>query len=204
MIIQGTNIPIIFTFLDDMSDIQDIEISLYIETRELKHWSMCNVIIDNEIIIAPLTQAESILFPAGKCFIEVKWMDRDGKVNFARNLTNTIVERHDKTVMEGEAYPYPPISGDDNNENVPNNSGCGCCNRGGVGINTNVMYKINSMSETLIRKGYSPYVDEETGTWWEYDDKLKTFVDTHILAGAIPIPLDDILAYWEASIQEEE
>lgn len=201
MIIQGTNIPLIFTFSDDMTDIKDIEISLYTEAKELKHWSMCNIDIDNEIIIAPLTQAESILFPAGKCFIEVKWMDRDGKVNFAKNLTNIIVERHDKTVMENEAYPYPPLSGDDNNENIPSDSSCGgCCNRN----STNTMYKIGSMGETIIHKGYSPYINEETGTWWEYDDKLKTFIDTNILTSGIPIPLDDILAYWEASVQEEE
>lgn len=36
--------------------------------------------------------------------------------------------------------------------------------------------------EILIHKGYSPFVNEETGTWFEWDNKRKVFYDTEIVA----------------------
>lgn len=32
----------------------------------------------------------------------------------------------------------------------------------------------------FIREAYSPYINEETGTWFEYDTKLKKFIDTGV------------------------
>lgn len=104
MIIQGTNAPIVFTFAETMADILDIEISLYhAESKaEIKHWTLQDVDIQSNIISAPLTQEETINFPAGKCILEIKWMDTNGRTNFAKNIQNVIVERYDKTVMEGD------------------------------------------------------------------------------------------------------
>lgn len=101
MIIQGTNRPIVFTFEESMEDILDIEICLYSNNQEIKHWTLGDVDIDDNRIVCPLTQAETVLFPAGKCTIEVKWMNSYGETLFAKNLVNTIVERYDKTIMEG-------------------------------------------------------------------------------------------------------
>lgn len=103
MIIQGTNNPIIFNFSASMTTIADIEISLYNEEKELKHWTLGDVEIENEKIYAPLTQEETVLFPAGKCYFEVKWMDAFGRTNFAKQIPNTITLRNDKTIMEGAA-----------------------------------------------------------------------------------------------------
>ena len=36
--------------------------------------------------------------------------------------------------------------------------------------------------DIIIHKGYSPFICEETGTWFEYDNKLKAFVDTGVIA----------------------
>lgn len=38
--------------------------------------------------------------------------------------------------------------------------------------------------EILIHKGYSPFICDETDTWFEYDNKLKQFVDTGVPARA--------------------
>lgn len=104
MIIQGTNNPIIFTFDKPMNTIADIEISLIgSDNKELKHWTLDDVEIDGEHIYAPLKQEETIKFPAGKCSIEVKWMDALGRTNFAKNISNSILKRIDKTIMEGAA-----------------------------------------------------------------------------------------------------
>lgn len=107
MIIQGTNNPLIFTFSESMTTIADIEISLYVDaaegSRELKHWTKDEVKIEDTQITAPLRQEESVKFPEGKCYIEVKWMNDGGRTEFAKTLTNTITRRNDKTIMEGAA-----------------------------------------------------------------------------------------------------
>ena len=41
-----------------------------------------------------------------------------------------------------------------------------------------------SATAAVVRKGYSPYIDATTGTWWEYDDETKQYVDTHVEAVA--------------------
>lgn len=107
MIIQGTNNPLIFTFSESMETIADIEISLYIDaadgSRELKHWTKDEVKIEDTQITAPIRQEESVKFPEGKCYIEVKWMNDGGRTEFAKTLTNQITKRNDKTIMEGAA-----------------------------------------------------------------------------------------------------
>lgn len=57
-----------------------------------------------------------------------------------------------------------------------------------VMVTTERQHKVGSLSEIIIKKGYSPYLSEETGTWFEYDDNLKKFVDTGVNPGA-DIPL---------------
>ena len=57
-----------------------------------------------------------------------------------------------------------------------------------VMVTTERQHKVGSLSETIIKKGYSPYLSEETGTWFEYDDRLKKFVDTGVNPGS-DIPL---------------
>lgn len=37
---------------------------------------------------------------------------------------------------------------------------------------------VNTLTNKVIHKGYSPYIDETTGTWWEWDDTAKEWVDT--------------------------
>lgn len=101
MIIQGTNCPIIFTFSESMENILDIEISLHSKTEEYKHWTLSDVTISGNTVTAPIKQSESIDFPVGPVLIEVKWMDANGKTNFSKEINNIIVERHDKTIMEG-------------------------------------------------------------------------------------------------------
>ena len=102
MIIQGTNNPLIFTFPEEMKSIKDIEICLYSENIELKHWTLTDIVFKDEYTIeAPLTQEESVLFPVGKCTIEIKYMDKTGYTVFAKTINNAIVHRFDHTIMEG-------------------------------------------------------------------------------------------------------
>lgn len=40
----------------------------------------------------------------------------------------------------------------------------------------------NPQGGTIVKKGYSPYINGDTLTWWEYDDTQKVFIDTGITA----------------------
>lgn len=42
---------------------------------------------------------------------------------------------------------------------------------------------LGTATGAIIRKGLSPYLDPDTGTWWEYDDDLKDYKDTGLNAG---------------------
>lgn len=42
---------------------------------------------------------------------------------------------------------------------------------------------IDLLSGAVIKKGFSPYIDTETGTWFQYDEEKKEFVDTGVYAG---------------------
>ena len=50
--------------------------------------------------------------------------------------------------------------------------------------------------DIIIHKGYSPFICEETGTWFEYDNKLKAFVDTGVIARG------DLDPKWTTQIQQ--
>lgn len=44
-------------------------------------------------------------------------------------------------------------------------------------------YNITGLSsEVIIKKGYSPFINEETGTWFEYDNDKRGFIDTGVIA----------------------
>ena len=102
MIIQGSNWPLTFRFKNDMSTVQDISVSLYAKDKtELKHWDMEDLQISGNMVVAPISQDESMLFPAGACSIEVKWLAADEYI-YHNYIKRSIVDyRYDKTSLEG-------------------------------------------------------------------------------------------------------
>ena len=98
-IIQGTNKPITFVFANDVS-FTDIKVSLNSYTKELKHWNKNDLVIEGNIIQAPLTQEESLSFGQGKATLEVKWLDED-VTEFSNIIPVQIEERKDKTILGG-------------------------------------------------------------------------------------------------------
>lgn len=40
--------------------------------------------------------------------------------------------------------------------------------------------RVNTMATPVIRKGYSPYYNETTDTWWEWDEETREYVDTGV------------------------
>lgn len=47
---------------------------------------------------------------------------------------------------------------------------------------TNNLQTIKMSEEVIIKKGYSPFIGP-SGTWFEYDNEKKAFVDTGVVAG---------------------
>lgn len=101
MIIQGSNQPITISFDEDMSLQSDIEIALFSGSTELKHWSKEDLTIDEDVIQAPLTQEETMDFPAGSAILEVKWYDTDSMTQHTDPFRVWISGRKDHTIMGG-------------------------------------------------------------------------------------------------------
>lgn len=53
-----------------------------------------------------------------------------------------------------------------------------------IKVTTDTTVGINTSTNTIVKKGYSPFVGED-GNWFEYDDKTKKFIDTNIKAQGI-------------------
>ena len=44
------------------------------------------------------------------------------------------------------------------------------------------LVELDLITGEFVRKAYSPYIDETTGTWFTYNENLKIFEDTHVVA----------------------
>lgn len=58
------------------------------------------------------------------------------------------------------------------------------------------------VKEPFYRKGFSPFVHKETGTWWEYDDDKKGFFDTGIIAQGRDGDTVDVQINGESIVQD--
>lgn len=101
-IIQGSNLPLTFDIVDDI-DIESIRITLWHCKSKLKTWERndINIDLENKILLAPLTQKETIRFPAGEATVEVKWTDSEGIIHLSDICMIRICPRQDSKELEG-------------------------------------------------------------------------------------------------------
>lgn len=99
LIVQGSNTPLTLRFREDVSSSQYMEVHLSHLGEELKHWSVEDLTINENIAEAPLLQEETLSFPCGICEIEVKWIDENGKLRFGRKIRDSVVHRNDRTIV---------------------------------------------------------------------------------------------------------
>lgn len=101
MIIQGSNLPIVITFNEDMSSLVDWSMSLFMEDKRTKthtllhHWGLNDVIIDGAVISGPLTEEETMNFPVGVATLEMKWLTPDDTIFHSDVIRIRISERND-------------------------------------------------------------------------------------------------------------
>jgi len=61
---------------------------------------------------------------------------------------------------------------------------------------------VEILTNSIVRKGYSPFRDPETGTWFEYDDINRTYYDTEKPATAYDAAVADGYTGTEAEFNE--
>lgn len=102
MIIQGSNQPITIQFSEPVQDLKNISVTLTDMCGHKIHWKINNLVIENDLVYAPLSQRETSELSQGICQIDVKWVDVDGMTQFSETQHDNIVGRQDKTfIMDG-------------------------------------------------------------------------------------------------------
>lgn len=100
MIIQGSNTPVLIDVFRE--DVTDMSVSLRVPGAEVKHWGLDDLTVDDSgLMVAPITQEESMAWEDGECTIEIKWTDVDGNTNFAI-IKEHIVKWGDRTLLSEE------------------------------------------------------------------------------------------------------
>lgn len=103
MLIQGSNTPITLIFSDDMSEIQNIEVSIWKGDCLMKRWGLSDVnIIRNEIEL-PLTERDTMHLRPGRAIIEAKWIPSVGDIEIAKRVTIEIDDRNDRRELINNA-----------------------------------------------------------------------------------------------------
>ena len=107
-IIQGSNEPLLFTFREETpGSFQGLSVALlrsYLpqgqkECTVLKHWDAADLLIEDQEVCCPLTEAETLAFPAGLCRLLVKWQASNGYNNFAEEIFGYILPHDDRTAL---------------------------------------------------------------------------------------------------------
>ncbi len=100
MIIQGTNIPILIEFYDDLSDVAELLVTLWRRNgTELKRWTTEDMIIEGDTATLPITEEESAALPEGYNTMEIKGLDDNGNTIFWESAQVLIEGRRDKLIQ---------------------------------------------------------------------------------------------------------
>lgn len=109
MIIQGDNHPSIIIVQTDISEYPSVSVDFSdIDGISLKHWDKSDLTFDTVdagyAISCPWTQQETMALPKdGTYFWELKALDDDGLVQFWEEARDSVISRHDKTILTGGA-----------------------------------------------------------------------------------------------------
>lgn len=108
MIIQGSNLPIIIPFDEDISDIKDLSVSLFGENKRgdanmlLKHWDIDDIVIEEGSITVPLSESDTLGFIPGVAVLEAKWLSQDDNIYPLYTSRIRICGRQDKTLLTSD------------------------------------------------------------------------------------------------------
>lgn len=100
MIIQGQNDPIVISLPEPIIPTKLHALLYTRDGKDLKHWELADVTIDGNTVYLPMTEAESVKFPACKANLEMKWIE-GGTIDFTKVLIVDIEARKDTDLLEG-------------------------------------------------------------------------------------------------------
>lgn len=99
--IKGQNAPLII-LMNENVDATKVHALLYNVAGELKHWTTEDITIDENEIILPLSEEETLQFTAGRANLEVKLLDSDGYIQFTEVFNLNIEDRQDVHRIGGD------------------------------------------------------------------------------------------------------
>ena len=103
MIPQGSNSPITLKLIDtDFDSISRLIVTLWKPgsggTSPIKKWEKTDMIIDGDMVVCPLTEAETKALPTGTLPVEIKALDANGKAIFWQDCFVNVLGRRDKVI----------------------------------------------------------------------------------------------------------
>ena len=98
MIIQGQNDPIVVNLSEAIIPTKLHALLYTRDGKDLKHWELADVTIDGSTVYLPLTEAESVKFPACKASLEMKWIE-GGIIDFIGVQVVDIEARKDNDLL---------------------------------------------------------------------------------------------------------
>lgn len=98
---QGSIDPIRLDFEEDYSSATAFSGLIYKNIRELKRWSIDDVVWDGNTAILPLAEVETLEMPSGRATLSVKFMN-GSDILFCDDVDVFIVYKADKQKLGGE------------------------------------------------------------------------------------------------------
>lgn len=99
-IYQGGNTPIVIELEGELPMFTALEASLYMDRLgEIQHWSMEEMERDENSLILPIAEEDSVNYPLGVAVLSLKGLDEGDNVIMYEEASAEIKYKFDKTVM---------------------------------------------------------------------------------------------------------
>lgn len=97
-ILQGSNDPLILE-VDELTGVSTVSAGMYAYGICKKAWDQSEITINENHIILPLSERETLQLGRGIVTLDVKGLTEAGEVVFLDLVNYTVVERHNKTPL---------------------------------------------------------------------------------------------------------
>lgn len=98
-IIQGSNDPLILEVDGELGAVKVLSAGLYSYGVSKKIWTYEDVTISNNIIVLPLSEADTLNLSRGPITLDIKGLTEAGEVIFMDLVDYRVIERNNKTIL---------------------------------------------------------------------------------------------------------
>lgn len=100
-IIQGSNDPLVLD-IENINEAEKISAVMASYGKVKKEWSRDDMRIQDDFLILPLSEEETLEFNRGVMDLDIKALDADGKVVFMDIVHYRVIDRVNRTRLTGE------------------------------------------------------------------------------------------------------